>query len=106
MQRSPSTAFVALALSFGLACAADDEISESDAARLCEAAEDKLGDCFGVDVAFAPCEGARAREVLDKTCTQIVEDLAQPKADDPAHWFCATFPEVCEQCESDPASCS
>jgi hypothetical protein len=106
MHRSRSTGILALAFVLGLACADDGDVSEMDAARLCEAAEEKLDDCFSVSVAFVPCESARARTVLDMSCAQIVEDLAQPKADDPAQWFCTTFPEVCEQCESEPSTCA
>jgi hypothetical protein len=100
--------FAVAALVLGLGCSDDGEaLSETDVARLCEAAEQKLDDCFGVEVAFVPCAGDRAREVLDKSCAEIIDDLAQPKADDPEAWFCTTFPEICDDdCVLDPAACS
>lgn len=108
MNRPRSSKLVVAGLLLGLACDAndDDELSAHDAARLCESAEEKLTDCFSVEVAFVPCNGDRAQEVLAKSCVQIVEDLAQPKSDDPDEWFCTTFPEVCERCETDPAECA
>jgi hypothetical protein len=101
---APLLATAALLLAFG--CGADDDsLSTEEAARLCDAAVEKLADCFGVSVTFTPCDGARAQSVVDMSCGQIVEDLAQPKADDPEEWFCSTFPEVCELCDEDPAAC-
>ena len=89
-----------------MACDADDAHQGDDADRLCENAVDKLAECFGVEVTFAPCDGARAQQVIAKSCGEIVEDLAQPKADDPEDWFCSTFPEVCEHCDAEPSACS
>jgi hypothetical protein len=93
-----------------LACAAQDAsdpgYTEEQAASLCLEAESKLGDCFNVEVEFAPCDGTRAEDLLERSCTEIAESLAEEKSDDTDDWFCTTFPEVCTKCDADPDGCA